>query len=268
VADAARSLAVPLVEVESVRSERGREALERTGPDVLAVVAYGEILSPDVLDAAPLGAVNVHFSLLPALRGASPVQHALLRGLAETGVTTMRLDEGLDTGPVFRQVRETIHPFDDAGSLGERLAELGGRLLVSTLDGIANGSLEPIPQDETGISWAPKLSPADRHIRWSDPGASIVDRIRALSPDPAASTSFRGRGLKVFRAELADPRSDLEPPGAPVPGTVLAAPGTGLVVAAGETPVRLLELGPAGSRRMHADAFVNGFHPEPGEQLG
>lgn len=267
VAEAARSLGIPLAEIESARSSVSREAIAAAAPDVIVVVAFGEILTREVLEAAPLGAVNVHFSLLPALRGASPVRHALLLDLEETGVTTMLMDEGLDTGPTLLRSREPIHPDDDAGSLGERLAGVGARLIIETLDGLAAGTLTPTAQDENAASWAPRLSGVDRRIDWAAPAAGIVARIRAWSPSPGASTSFRGEGLKVFRAELAGAGAEL-PPISGESGTVLEGSPRRLIVAAGASAVRLLEVGPAGRRRMGADAFVNGFHPEPGELLG
>jgi methionyl-tRNA formyltransferase len=282
VAEAARATGLPLTEVDGVRAGTGRDALEAASPDVLVVVAYGELLTPPVLAAARLGAVNVHFSLLPALRGASPVQHALLRGLSRTGVTTMRVDEGLDTGPILLQVTEDIRPEDDAGSLGERLAAAGARLVVRTLDGLAAGSLEAREQDETAASLAPKLGPDDRTLRWTDGAIAIDRRVRALAPAPAATTSFRGEGLKVYRARVLEPGASAaedappEPMGravappdiTPAPGVVLAAGEFGLDVAAGAGAVRLLDVGPAGRRRMGAGEFVRGRRPRPGERLG
>jgi methionyl-tRNA formyltransferase len=260
VADAARRLGLPLAEVETVKAGPGLERLGEARPDVLVVVAYGEILPRDVLGLPRLAPVNLHFSLLPELRGASPVQGALLQGLDRTGVTTIVMDEGLDTGPVLLAREERVHPDDDAGSLGSRLADVGGRLLLETLDGLARGDLVPRPQ-EGEPTFSPKLRPEDRRLDWSGPAAAVVRRVRALAPEPGAATEFRGTPVKVLRAEAA--------PGAPgEPGAVVAVDGRGIEVAAGEGGVRLLEVAPAGRRRMSAAAFARGSRPEPGERFG
>jgi methionyl-tRNA formyltransferase len=260
VADAARELRLPVVELDTVRRGPGREAIDAARPDVLVVVAYGELLNRDVLEAAPLGAVNVHFSLLPALRGASPVQRALLDGLQETGVTTMRMDEGLDTGPILLQAAMPIEPDDDAGSLGARLADLGGELVVATLDGLADGSVRPVPQDDGAATTAPKLTAADRVLDWSHPAPALVRRVRALGPDPAATTRFRGAILKIYRASATAGSSE--------PGTITDVDKEGLSVAAGDGALRLLEVAPAGRTRMSGAEFVRGYRPRVGERLG
>ncbi len=266
VAEAAGRLGLPLLETGTVGSGAGLEALRGAGPDVLAVVAYGELLPPAVLQLAPRGAVNVHFSLLPAFRGAAPVHHALLQGLGETGVTTMLMDEGLDTGPLLLQRREPIRQDDDAGSLGARLAEVGAGLLVETLDRLAAGQLVPRPQDHARASPAPRLRPEDRWIDWARPAEEVVRVVRALAPEPGAATRFRGQVLKVLRARV-EPAAGVAAP--------LLAPGAmgphreGLLVGAGAASlVRLLEVAPAGRRRMSGAEFVRGYRPEPGERLG
>ena len=261
VADAARRFHLTLHEVETVKRGAGFDALAAAQPDVLVVVAYGEILPSAVLELPRLAPVNVHFSLLPELRGASPVQHALLRGLDRTGVTTIEMDEGLDTGPILLQREEEVRPDDDAGSLGERLAEIGGAVLASTLDGLAEGTVPPRPQVGEP-TYAPKLQPEDRWIRWDDTAEDVVRCVRAMAPDPAASTRFRGEVLKVFRASVADERSRS------APGAIAAVDRDGLVVRAGDGAVRLESVGPAGRRQMSAGEFVRGYRPRPGERLG
>jgi methionyl-tRNA formyltransferase len=263
VARAALALGLPLLEVPTVRSGEGFERLRRAAADVLVVVAYGEILPREVLDLPPRGVVNVHFSLLPELRGAAPVEHAILRGLDRTGVTTMLLDEGLDTGPILLQAEEPIREGDDAGALGERLAGIGGRLLVETLDRLEAGTLEPRPQDPALASHAPRLGPGDRRIDWTRPGEEVVRVVRAFAPEPGAVTRFRGRVLKVLAAEPA--AADRTGNG---PGTILGADERGLLVAAGVGSVRLLEVAPEGRRRMTGAAFARGSRPLPGERLG
>jgi methionyl-tRNA formyltransferase len=258
VADAARELSLPLVEVVTVREGVGLDAVREAKPDVLVVVAYGEILPADVLAiATPL---NVHFSMLPRWRGAAPVPRAILAGDATTGVTVMAMDAGLDTGPVLAQRGEPILRDEDAGSLGARLAEVGARLLLETLARLDD--IEPVPQDERAATFAPKLSPSERAIDWDEPAASIVRRVRAFAPEPGATTRWREGSLKVLRAEAVDLAS-----GGP-PGTIAAADDEGLTIGAGEGAVRPLEVVPEGRRRMTAAEFVRGARLRAGDKLG
>jgi methionyl-tRNA formyltransferase len=248
--------------LETVKAGQGFEALAGSEPDALAVVAYGEILPVAVLALPKVAPVNLHFSLLPELRGASPVQWAILAGLARTGVTTIRMDEGMDTGPILSQKEEEIRPEDDAGSLGGRLASLGGRILVSTLDRLEDGTLSERPQDDQAATYAPKLKSGDRVIAWGRPAEEIVRLVRAMAPEPGATTTFRGRGLKVLRASPA-------PAGSLGAGEVmLPAEDEGVVVATGDGGVRLEEVAPEGRRRISGAEFIRGYRPEAGEILG
>lgn len=258
VAEAARRLELPFLETDTVRAGEGLEAVRAAAPDVLVVVAYGEILTGDVLAVPRIRSVNVHFSLLPALRGAAPVQHALLEGHQVTGVTTMVMDPGLDTGPVLLQREEAIRPEDDAGSLGDRLATIGAELLVETMDRL--DAIEPRSQDASLATYAPKLRPEDRWIDWTRPAEGIARWVRALAPGPGASTRFRGDVLKVLRVS-ADA-------GEGVPGTVTGVDAGGPVIGAGEGLVRLLEVVPAGRSRMSGAEFARGHRPRRGERLG
>jgi methionyl-tRNA formyltransferase len=259
VAEAARRLGRPLSEVETVKDGPGLEALRGGNPDVLAVVAYGEILPPHVLDVPRVAPVNVHFSLLPALRGADPVRRAILQGLESTGVTTIRMDEGMDTGPILLQVEERIAAGEDAGSLGDRLALLGGRLLVETLDGLEAGTLVPRAQDHDRATLAPKLRPEEEWIDWAEDADAVTRRVRALSPDPGARTRFRGNVLKVFRANTVEASGE--------PGSFLEPVGETPVVAAGSGAVVLERVTPEGKRPMSGAEFSRGHRPEPGERL-
>jgi len=259
VAEAARSLGLPLAEAETVKSGSGFEALAAAAPDVLAVVAYGEILPAAVLNVPTIAPVNVHFSLLPLLRGASPVQTALLLGMDQTGVTTIRMDAGLDTGPMLRQREEPIRAEDDAGSLGARLARIGGDLLVQTLDDLSAGRVTPVPQDEARATFAPKLGSADRRLDWNEPAPAVVNRVRAMSPDPGATTTFRRQDLKVLRAQAVE--------GSGEPGAIVDVDEDGFVVATADGGFRLLEVAPAGGRRMSAADFARGHRPVRGERL-
>lgn len=265
VAEAARRLGLPLAEIATVKRGPGLDALSAAAPDVLAVVAYGEILPQAVLDLPSVAPVNLHFSLLPELRGAAPVQRALLEGLTVTGVTTMRMDAGMDTGPILLQATEAVDDADDAGSLGRRLAAVGGRLLVDTLDRLEAGALRERPQDAARATLAPKLGPEDRWIDWTAPAEAVRRRVRALSPAPGASTTFRGRTLKVLAAVVRPASSE---GGGPEPGTVAFAGDDGFGVAAGDAVVVPERVAPEGRGRMSGAEFVRGYRPRPGERLG
>lgn len=260
VADAAEGLGVPIDEVESVREARTMDRLRALAPDLFLVVAYGELLTVDVLSLPRLGAVNLHFSLLPRWRGASPVQHALLNGDRSTGVTVMLIDQGLDTGPVLARVEEPVAPSDEAGSLGGRLAEIGAELLVESVREWIAGRLVPEPQRGTP-TYAPKLMPVDRILDWTAHATEVVNRIRAFAPDPAATTAWRGATLNVLRAEAAEVF-----PG--VPGEIVATEASGVLVQTGAGAVRLLEVVPAGRRRMPAADWARGARLSPGDRLG
>ena len=260
VSEAARALSLPLHEVETVKDGPGLRALRDAAPDVLAVVAYGEILPREVLYVARVAPVNVHFSLLPELRGADPVRRAILSGRDVTGVTTMRIDEGLDTGPVLLQAQEPIRYDDDAGSLGERLAERGGGLLVETLDGLEAGAIEERLQDESRATLAPKLRPQEEWIDWTEDAEGVTRRVRALAPEPGARTTFRGALLKVLRARPVD--------GVGGPGEVVASTKQGVAVATGKGAVTLEVVVPEGRPRMRGEDWARGRRPEVGERLG
>lgn len=259
VAEAARALPLPLAEVETVKSGVGPEAIQNAAPDVLVVVAYGEILPKDILEIPRSAPVNVHFSLLPALRGADPVRRAILEGLHVTGVTTIRMDEGADTGPVLLQQQEPVRDSDDAGSLGARLAEAGGSLLVRTLDRLEDGDLQERPQDDAAASLAPKIRSEEEWLDWSEDARRVGLRVRALAPDPGARTRFRDRILKVLRARASD--------GGGEPGTIVAVSKDAFGVAAATGVVYLEEVLPEGRKRMSGAEFIRGYRPEVGERL-
>ncbi len=260
VADAAQRLGLPLMEIATVREGEGLQALRESAPDVLVVVAYGEILPPDVLGLPRVAPVNVHLSLLPGLRGADPVRRAILDGLETTGVTTMQMDEGLDTGPILLQVEEPIRADDDGGSLGGRLAGIGGRLLIETLDGLEAGTVKERPQDDRAATMAPKLKPEEEWIDWSEPAEMVARRVRALSPEPGARTTFRGRVTKVLRATPT--------PAGGSPGSIVEISHDRLVVGAGRGSVALDLVVPEGRKPMSGAAFARGRRPEPDERFG
>lgn len=262
VAEAARGLRLPLEEAETTSDPRLFERLRTMEPDALVVVAYGELLRAPLLTLPRLGALNVHFSLLPRWRGASPVQHAILAGDTVTGVTVMQMDEGLDTGPVLARRVEPVEPFDDAGSLGLRLSELGATLLVGTLADLAAGRI--VPEAQSGRpTTAPKLGRDARRLVWTEPATDVVRRVRAFAPDPGAEVTWRGQTIKVLGAETVPPADVVYGS----PGAIAAIDAAGVVVAAGSAAVRLLDLVPAGRRRMDAAAWARGARAAIGESF-
>lgn len=238
-----------------------REILDDLGAlavDACAVVAYGSLLPVDVLAAGGAGFVNLHFSLLPAWRGAAPVAHSLLHGDTETGVTCFVLEAGMDTGPVLATQRTDIREGETAGELTARLAVLGAPLLVAAVHGLVDGSLTPVPQDHDRATFAPKLTADDARLDWEAPAARLAAAIRAFNPMPGAHTAFQGQRLKVHRATIV--------PGSGVPG-VITVDGHAPVVTCGAGALRLDEVQPAGKPRMTGTDFVNGYRPD-GERLG
>jgi methionyl-tRNA formyltransferase len=224
------------------------------------VVAYGALVPPAALDLPRHGWVNLHFSLLPAWRGAAPVQHAIMAGDEITGASTFRLEAGLDTGPVFGTVTEPIGPRDTAGDLLGRLAVSGAGLLVATLDGIAAGTLVAEPQPADGISLAPRIDPADAQVDWSLPALAVDRRVRGVTPAPGAWTTWRGERLRIGPVR---PLADVEL----APGEVSVS-ADGVLVGTGRGAVRLGDVQPAGKRMFPADDWARGARPAPGERVG
>jgi methionyl-tRNA formyltransferase len=240
-----------------------RQALWAAQPDAMVVAAYGLILPAWVLQIPRLGCLNIHASLLPRWRGAAPIHRAIEAGDAETGVTIMQMDEGLDTGDMLLIERLPIRPDDTTGSLHDRLAELGGRLIVEALELAACGGLRPQPQPAEGVTYAHKIDKAEAVIDWRAPALQIERRIRAFQPMPGASTTdAAGEGVKVWAAAL-------EPGQATVaPGTVLSADASGVRVQTGEGVLRLLELQRAGGKRLPVADFLRGHPLSAGEVWG
>lgn len=264
VADAARALGLELLEVDGVRAGDGWAALESSRPDAIVVVAYGELLPPAVLELPALGAINLHFSLLPRWRGAAPVQRAILEGDETTGVSVMLLDEGLDTGPILIARQEPILPGEDAGSLGARLAEVGAPLVVDALRALIAGTAAPLPQGDAGVTFAVKPQPEERRIDWREPAEAIVRRVRAFAPAPGATTTFRATPLKLLRAEVRAQGASSE---ADRHGGEVWLDGDGTpVVMASEEGVAALEVAPAGRSRMPGADWARGARIQPGER--
>ena len=259
VAERADAAGIPVLQPRSPREPEFLAALADLAVDCAPVVAYGALLPQSVLDVPVHGWVNLHFSLLPAWRGAAPVQRAIMAGDEITGASTFRIEAGLDTGPVFGTVTEPIRPRDTAGDLLERLATSGAGLLVATLDGIAAGTLVAEPQPAEGISSAPKVEPADARVDWSLPAHVVDRRVRGVTPAPGAWTTWRGDRLRLGPVEpLVDE--------GPAPGELRVGPD-GVVVGTGRGAVRLGQVQPAGKRMLPAADWARGARPAPGERV-
>lgn len=235
--------------------------LERRGLDIVIVVAYGGWLPPPVLRLGTHGCMNLHPSLLPRWRGAAPIERAIMAGDTTTGVATMAIDEGLDTGPLYLVVEAPIHDGDTALSLSDRLGRIGAHLVLATLDGIERGSLTPVDQPEDGVTYADKLQPEDCRIDWSGPATTVDALVRGADPRPGAWTQAGGRRLKVWSAR----RLATGEAGAAAPGTALAA--SPFLVAAGDGVVEILEVQPDGKARMPAADYVRGQRVEAGARV-
>ena len=230
------------------------DRLRQIAPDCCPVTAYGALIPQPALDIPEHGWVNLHFSLLPAWRGAAPVQHALLHGDDITGATTFRIVAALDAGPVYGVVTEQVRPADTAGDLLDRLAESGARLLVATIDGIESGELTARPQPEDGVSLAPKITPDDARVRWDEPAVAVSRRVRACTPAPGAWTELHGARIKLWPfAGIADGAG-----AAPGPGQMRVLGGEVLVGTATQ-PVRLGDVQPPGKRQMPAADWARGL---------
>ena len=261
VAQHADEAGIPVLQPRSPREPEFLEQLADLAVDCAPVVAYGALVPPAALDVPAHGWVNLHFSLLPAWRGAAPVQHAVMAGDEVTGAATFQLEAGLDTGPVFGVVTEAIGPRDTAGELLDRLAVTGARLLVATLDGLADGSLVPEPQPAEGVSLAPKVETADARVDWSLPAHVVDRRVRGVTPAPGAWTTWRGDRLRLGPVEPLDSSLAL------APGEVSVGP-TGVLVGTGRGAVRLGEVQPAGKKMLPAVDWARGARPADGEQVG
>jgi methionyl-tRNA formyltransferase len=246
----ALALGLPIIQPERLRQPEAMQQLQDWAPDLIVVAAFGQILRPSVLDLPRFGCVNVHASLLPRWRGAAPIQAAILQGDAETGITIMCMDPGIDTGPLLSQRAIPILPEDTGGSLGQRLALLGAELLIETLPGYLSSALQPRPQPEQGATYAPMLSKADGALDFSRPAAHLARQVRAFQPWPGAYTLWQGQPLKIIRAHAVE-----APCGAPGATTVhhhlpAFCTGAGLLL--------IDEIQPAGKKPMPGQAFLQG----------
>jgi methionyl-tRNA formyltransferase len=260
---AALALRLPVFQPEKIKSPDAHELLTTLRPEAVVVVGYGQILPPWLLELPRYGCINLHASLLPAYRGAAPIQWAIANGETTTGVTTMQMDPGMDTGPILLQWQTEIAPEETAEMLAERLSLPGADLMVQTLAGLQAESLKPRPQDNQRASRAPLLKKEHGLIDWNWTARQIFNRVRGFLPWPGAYTSFRGKRLQIWWAQPLGECSE----GAN-PGTLMVA-GENVMVACGNaTALQLLEVQQEGRRRMAAADFLRGAHLPAGEQLG
>ena len=250
---------VPVLQPERPSDPAFLARLRALGPDVGVVVAYGHILKPDLLGLPRLGMINLHPSLLPELRGAAPVEWAILNGLRQTGVTIMRMEEGLDSGPILLQIPHDIDPEETGGELAEHLSEMGAQALVEVLALYQTNGLEPHPQDHARATYAPKLTRDTARIRWTDPAERVARLIRGLDPRPGAWSELDGREVKLFGARAVEGRG--------APGEVQLTDDA-LRITTGQGAVRIEEVQPAGKARMAAAEWVRGRGAQAGQRFG
>jgi methionyl-tRNA formyltransferase len=262
---------IPVYQPERIRRPESVEQLRTLAPDVMVIVGYGQIIPQSIIDIAPFGIINVHASLLPELRGAAPIQWSIVRGFERTGVTTMRIDAGLDTGDLLEKWETIIGPDETAPELSLRLAEAGATILVQTLSNLRGGKAKPVPQDDARATFAPILKKEDGRIDWHSPAQKIHNLIRGFQPWPGAHAVFRGQSLHLWRARVAPQRFQLAPgaliqapvvlPGGPVTQgsvpQVLVRQGI-FAVGGDGAALELLEVQLEGRKRMPAEVFANG----------
>ncbi|WP_369177119.1 methionyl-tRNA formyltransferase [Streptomyces mutabilis] len=261
VAERAEEAGIEVLKPAKPREPEFLERLREIAPDCCPVVAYGALLPRVALDVPAQGWVNLHFSLLPAWRGAAPVQHALMAGDEITGASTFQIEEGLDSGPVYGTVTETVRPTDTSGDLLTRLAFAGAGLLAATMDGIEDGSLKAVPQPSEGVTLAPKITVEDARIDWSAPALRVDRVVRGCTPAPGAWTTFRGERLKLVQAVPVPDRADLAP-------GQLAVGKNNVYVGTGSHAVELLWVQAQGKKPMRAADWARGVRIAEGEQLG
>lgn len=259
--EAALREGLPVLQPERPGDPDFLEELLPFAPDLGIVVAYGHILKPALLALPARGMVNVHASLLPALRGAAPIQHAILAGLEETGISIMQMDAGMDTGPILHQVPTPVATDETGGELEVRLAELGALALIEALALMESGVLAPRPQDHARATYAPKLTADTGHVVWTAPAAAVSRLIRALDPRPGAWTTLGDRRIKLF-----GPRPAGSVPAGTAPGTILEAEPA-LAIATGDGVLEILDVQPEGRNRIAASDWVRGRGAHPGDRF-
>jgi methionyl-tRNA formyltransferase len=272
----AEKLKLPVLQPAKARDEKFISELRELKPDLIAVVAYGQILPQSILDLPKFGCLNVHTSLLPKYRGASPIQSAILNGETETGVTIMKMDAGLDTGEIISQARTPVLPEDNSQTIHDRLAQLGAELLVESIPDYVAGKILPKPQPAEGASYAAKIKKENGEINWNEPAEKILNRLRAFTPWPGVFTSWSSsfsllrshdklkrelqpQLLKILKMEIAEKSGRT--------GEILSADKNGIIVACGKNALRILELQREGGRRMTVQEFLAGNPVKAGEKF-
>jgi len=250
---------IPVVQPVTLKEVKVRDELASHRPDAIVTAAFGLIFPRAILDIPSRGSINVHASLLPRWRGAAPVQRALLAGDRVTGITIMRMDAGLDTGPMLLQAQIPVSDDDTAGTLTDRLAELGGDLVVRALDALEADGLRAVPQPEEGVSYAAKLDKRESRVDWREDAVALRRRVRAFNPAPGSRASLRGVELKIWSCTLTT--------GSGRPGEVLSAEPDGISVACGSGALKLTELQRPGGKRLRGGEFLRGFPVSPGERF-
>ncbi|MGW2017233.1 methionyl-tRNA formyltransferase [Streptomyces sp. NPDC001927] len=261
VAERAEEAGIEILKPARPRDEAFLARLREIAPDCCPVVAYGALLPKAALDIPARGWVNLHFSLLPAWRGAAPVQHAVMAGDEVTGASTFQIEEGLDSGPVYGVITEDVRPTDTSGDLLTRLAFAGAGLLSATMDGIEDGTLKAVPQPAEDITLAPKIQVEDAHVDWKAPALRVDRVVRGCTPAPGAWTVFRDERLKLIQTALLPDRTDLTP-------GELAAGKNNVYVGTGSHAVELLWVQPQGKKPMKAADWARGVRIAPGERVG
>ncbi|MFO0876285.1 MAG: methionyl-tRNA formyltransferase [Gemmataceae bacterium] len=266
----AQAHGVPVFQPESINTPEGVAQLRELAPDLIAVAAYGQILKPEVFGAAPLGCINVHASLLPRYRGAAPIHWAIYHGETQTGITIFRIGKGVDTGEILAQEALAIGPDETSGDVEARLAPLGARLLAQVVEQLAAGTAHAIPQDHSLACRAPRLKKEDGLLDWSRTAAQVACQVRAMHPWPTAYTFWHRPGQPPLRLIVHRSRpADSSPGSDPIaPGQIVLDPARLLVGASNGTVLEILELQPAGKKRMPAAEFLRGRKPQPGDRLG
>ncbi len=253
---------IPVFQPVKVREPECIEELRKYEADIMVVVAFGQILPKEILEMTPYGCVNVHASLLPKYRGAAPIQWAIIDGEEVTGVTTMQMNEGLDTGDMLLKTIIPIEAKETGGSLFDKLAEAGAKLCVETLEGLQNKTITPEPQGETPTDYAKQIKKELGNINWTKPGVEIERLIRGLTPWPSAFTDWNGKVMKIWDAEIVEGSSDKEP------GTIVKVEKDAFYVQTGEGFLKVCELQIPGKKRMDAGAFLRGYQVQEGIVLG
>ncbi len=255
---------VPVHQPRKVRDPESVALFEELAPDCIVVAAYGQIIPKSILDIPPKDNINVHGSLLPAYRGAAPIQWAIVRGETETGITTMLMDEGMDTGAILLQKKIPIEPEDTSSTLEDKLSLVGADLILETLTGWEANAIEPRPQDDSKATLAPRMKPEDALVDWNRSATEIECAIRGFDPWPVAHTTFRSKTVKLWRASV-EPVGE----GDGHPGEILSVSGEGLLVKCGrESYLRLLDVQAEGKKRMAANAFARGQRLTAGDRFG